>query len=110
MPDHLIVIRSADTDYETQGRVRGSLDIPPCSAGLAEANAVATRLAHSPPVALYAAPPACAAEAAGQAPLDPLRWFLMTMLGPLDAEDACPPSKRPCVVAASPEQMEQDAL
>ena len=29
MPDHLIVIRSADTDYETQGRVRGSLDIPP---------------------------------------------------------------------------------
>ena len=51
-----------------------------------------------------------AAEAAGQATLDPLRWFLLTMLGPLDAEDACPPSKRPCVVAASPEQMEQDAL
>ena len=64
MPDHLIVIRSADTDYETQGRVRGSLDIPPCSAGLAEANAVAKRLAQSPPVALYAAPTACAAEAA----------------------------------------------
>lgn len=64
MPDHLIVIRSADTDYETQGRVRGSLDIPPCTAGLAEAKAVAKRLAQAPLVALYAAPTACAAEAA----------------------------------------------
>ena len=51
-----------------------------------------------------------AAEAAGQAPLDPLRWFLMTLLGTLDAEDACPPPKRACVAAASADQMEQDAL
>lgn len=64
MPDHLIVIRSADTDYEAQGRVRGSLDIPPCTAGLAEAKAIARRLAAAPPAALYAAPSACAAETA----------------------------------------------
>lgn len=64
MPDHLIVIRSADTDYEAQGRVRGSLDIPPCTAGLAEAKAVARRLAAAPPAAIYAAPSACAEETA----------------------------------------------
>ena len=50
-----------------------------------------------------------AAEVAGQAPLDPLRWLLMTMLGPLDADDACPPPKRACVAAAGAEQMEQYA-
>ena len=50
-----------------------------------------------------------AAEVAGQAPLDPLRWFLMTMLGPLYTDDACPPPKRACVAASSAEQMEQDA-
>jgi broad specificity phosphatase PhoE len=64
MPDHLIVIRSAATDYDVQGRVRGSLDIPPCAEGLAEAKAVARRLAERPPVALYTGPTACAAETA----------------------------------------------
>jgi broad specificity phosphatase PhoE len=59
MPDHLIVIRSAATDYERQGRVRGSLDIPPCSAGLAEVTALADRLTAVPPVAIYTAATAC---------------------------------------------------
>jgi phosphoserine phosphatase len=59
MPDHLIVIRTAATDYERQGRVRGSLDIPPCSEGLAEVTALADRLATAPPEAIYTAPTAC---------------------------------------------------
>jgi phosphoserine phosphatase len=63
MPDHLIVIRSPATDYERQGRVRGSLDLPPCPEGLAEARAAAAALAAAPPEAIYTAPSACAIEA-----------------------------------------------
>lgn len=59
MPDHLIVIRSASTDYELQGRIRGSLDIPPSAEGLAEAEAVADRLAENIPEAIYSAPTEC---------------------------------------------------
>jgi len=59
MPDHLILIRSAATDYDLQGRVRGSIDIPPSAEGLAEAMAVADRLSAEPPVAIYTAPTAC---------------------------------------------------
>lgn len=64
MPDHLIVIRSATTDYELQGRVRGSLDVPPCPEGLAEARALAERLATPPLAAIYASPSTCALETA----------------------------------------------
>jgi broad specificity phosphatase PhoE len=61
--DHLIVIRSPATDYDLQGRVRGSLDVPPCPEGHAEAKAAAEQLAAMPPVAIYTAPSSCAAEA-----------------------------------------------
>jgi len=64
MPDHLIVIRSASTDYELQSRVRGSLDIPPSAEGLADAEAIADRLTGAAPDAIYAAPTACALETA----------------------------------------------
>ena len=50
-----------------------------------------------------------AADVAGQTPLDPLRWFLLALLGPVD-DDACPPPKRACVAAMGADQMEQDAL
>jgi broad specificity phosphatase PhoE len=59
MPDHLIVIRSASTDLELQGRVRGSLDIPASAEGLADAEAIADRLTASAPDVIYAAPTAC---------------------------------------------------
>ncbi|MFM1902418.1 MAG: Phosphoserine phosphatase 1 [Planctomycetota bacterium] len=59
MPDHLLVIRSAATDYERQGRVRGSLDVPPSAEGLADVAAVADRLSATPPEAIYTAPTAC---------------------------------------------------
>lgn len=64
MPDHLIVIRSASTDYELESRVRGSLDIPPSTTGLADAEVIADRLAAAAPDAIYAAPTACALETA----------------------------------------------
>lgn len=63
MPDHLLVIRSPDTDYERQGRVRGRLDLPPCPDGLEDARVVAAALAAAPPAAVYTAPSACAVEA-----------------------------------------------
>ncbi len=63
MPDHLIVIRSPATDYERQGRIRGSLDLPPCPEGLAGIRTVAAALAESPPDAIYTAPSSCATEA-----------------------------------------------
>jgi broad specificity phosphatase PhoE len=64
VPDHLIVIRSAPTDYELQGRVRGSLDVPACPEGLAAARSLAARLASAPLVGVYASPSTCAAETA----------------------------------------------
>ncbi len=64
MPDHLIVIRSASTDYELQGRIRGSLDIPPSSEGLATVNAIADRLSTEPIYAVYTAPTECGLETA----------------------------------------------
>ncbi len=64
MPDQLIVIRSASTDYDLQSRVRGTLDIPPSAEGLADAAAVAARLADAAPDAIYTAPTACALETA----------------------------------------------
>jgi len=64
MPDHLIVLRSAPTDYELQRRVRGSLDIPPSTEGLAIAGAMADRLSGASIDAIYAAPTACGLETA----------------------------------------------
>jgi len=64
VPDHLIVIRSAPTDYEVQGRVRGSLDVPPCPEGLAEVGSLAERFASAPLAAIYASPSSCALETA----------------------------------------------
>lgn len=63
MPDHLIVIRSPATDYEDQGRVRGTLDVPPTTVGLEDFRTTAAILAASPLEAIYTAPTACAVEA-----------------------------------------------
>ena len=63
MPDHLIVVRSPATDYDRQGRVRGSLDVPPCPQALDEFRTVVAGLVATPPVAIYTAPSSCAVEA-----------------------------------------------
>jgi len=62
MADSLLVIRSGLTDYDLQGRIRGTLDIPLCAAGVAEAKAAATAVAGTPPEALYTAPDGCSLE------------------------------------------------
>ena len=64
MPDSLILIRSGATDYDLQGRIRGTLDIPLCAAGRAEAARAAALLAAEPPLALYSSGTACALETA----------------------------------------------
>ena len=64
MPDHLILIRAGITDYDLQERIRGTLDLPLCSAGVSEAENAAALLATASPAALYAADSQCATETA----------------------------------------------
>lgn len=64
MPDHLILIRSGTSDFDAQGRIRGTLALPLSAAGVAESRRAATLVAASAPVALYASTDACAAETA----------------------------------------------
>ena len=64
MPGHLIVVRSAATDYELQERLRGTLDMPLADAGIAAATRAGERLAAAPPVALYTSAAECATETA----------------------------------------------
>jgi phosphoserine phosphatase len=62
MPDSLIVIRSGATDFELQGRIRGAVDIPLCSAGVAEAEYAATLMAGASAIAVYTSDEICAVE------------------------------------------------
>jgi broad specificity phosphatase PhoE len=62
MPDSLIVIRAGATDFELQGRIRGSVDIPLCPAGLAEAEQAAAQMTGSPAIAIYTSEERCAVE------------------------------------------------
>jgi broad specificity phosphatase PhoE len=64
MPDHLILIRSGASDYDEQGRIRGTLALPLSAAGEADAHRAATLLAAAVPAALYTSTDACAAETA----------------------------------------------
>jgi len=64
MPDHLILVRAGASDYDEQGRIRGTLAMPLSAAGVAEAREAAALLAAAPPATLYASPDACARETA----------------------------------------------
>ena len=64
MPDHLIVIRSGPTEYDLQGRIRGSLDVPLATDGLAAAEEAAKTLSAESPEAIFASPDASARETA----------------------------------------------
>jgi broad specificity phosphatase PhoE len=68
MADFLVVIRSGTTDYDLQGRIRGTLDIPLSPEGAAaaerDAAALAAASAGQPIDALYASATASAAETA----------------------------------------------
>jgi broad specificity phosphatase PhoE len=62
VPDHLIVIRSGATDYELQGRIRGTLDIPLSDVGRADAAQAALLACAAAPDVIYTAGTACAIE------------------------------------------------
>jgi broad specificity phosphatase PhoE len=63
MADSLVVIRSGATDYDLQGRIRGTLEMPLCAEGIAEAQAAAAACSAGEPLAaLYSSPASCAAE------------------------------------------------
>ena len=62
MPDSLIVIRAGATDFELQGRIRGSVDLPLCPTGVAEAEQSAALLTGSPVIAIYTSEELCAVE------------------------------------------------
>ncbi len=62
MPEQLILIRSAPTDYDLQGRIRGTLDIPLCAAGNAEAERLGAAAASRGIDTIYAAASGCAVE------------------------------------------------
>jgi len=64
MPDHLIVIRAGASDYDLNGRIRGTLAMPLSASGVAESREAATLLAAVKPEALYSSTDACAAETA----------------------------------------------
>ncbi|NDC53791.1 MAG: histidine phosphatase family protein [Planctomycetia bacterium] len=64
MADFLVVIRSGPTDYDLQGRIRGTLDVPLAAQGVAEAEAAAAAVAPLAPVVIYASPDASALETA----------------------------------------------
>jgi broad specificity phosphatase PhoE len=64
LPAHLLVIRSGATEYDLLGRIRGTLDIPLSTAGIAEAEAAAMQLAAAPPDVLYVGDGPCAEETA----------------------------------------------
>ncbi|MEI6240727.1 MAG: histidine phosphatase family protein [Planctomycetia bacterium] len=64
MADSLVVIRAGSTDFDLHGRIRGTLDIPLCPAGLAEAKAAAMGLSATPPAVIYSAPDAGSLETA----------------------------------------------
>lgn len=64
MPDHLMLIRSGVTDYDLQGRIRGSLDMPLAAAGIAEAERAADAARLAGPKAVYSANTRCALDTA----------------------------------------------
>lgn len=48
MAETLVVIRSGATDYEMQGRIRGTLEVPLCEQGIEEAERIACQLSSEP--------------------------------------------------------------
>lgn len=59
-----MLIRSGATDYELQGRIRGTLDVPLSPAGVVEAERAAEVAREAAPAAVYTANTGCALQTA----------------------------------------------
>lgn len=64
MPDHLILVRAGASEYDEQGRIRGTLAMPLSPVGRADAERAAELLSPAKPAVLYASTDACAMETA----------------------------------------------
>jgi len=93
-----MLIRSGVTDYDLQGRIRGSLDMPLAAAGIAEAERAADAARLAGPKAVYSANTRCAldtarivAAASGLAVrrLKPLRGFDQGLWQGMLVEELC---------------------
>lgn len=64
----LILVRACETDYDRQGRIHGTIDMPLSTEGVQQAQRVAAELAavfaEDPPTALYTGPATAAVETA----------------------------------------------
>ena len=98
MADFLVVIRSGATDYDRQGRIRGTLDIPLCAEGIAEAERVAAEIAAAsgkqPPIAAIYTSGKRSIHAlvrydvASKAEWDAVKKSLLQIVAPLGADPA----------------------
>lgn len=64
MPDHVVLIRAAASDYEAQGRIRGTLAMPLSPSGRQEAERTAALLGFSLADVIYTSTDSCAVETA----------------------------------------------
>jgi probable phosphoglycerate mutase len=60
----IMLIRPGTTEYDQQGRVQGTLDIPLCEDGRQEVDAMVNQLRDQPITAVYSSPSQCAQQTA----------------------------------------------
>lgn len=74
----LLVIRAGETEYDQQGRIQGTLDIPLCEDGRRQAEALVEQLRNQPITAIYANPSQSAVQTA-EALAGPLELKVKTL-------------------------------
>jgi len=60
----ILLIRPGDTEYDQQGRIQGTLDIPLCEDGRRQVATTIEELQSQPIVAIYTSPSQCAEQTA----------------------------------------------
>ncbi|MGL4514812.1 MAG: histidine phosphatase family protein [Lacipirellulaceae bacterium] len=60
----VLLVRAGATDFDLQGRIQGTLDVPLCAEGVRQAEAAATGVAALAPTALYTSPAKAALQTA----------------------------------------------
>jgi broad specificity phosphatase PhoE len=80
-----LLVRPGSTDFDEQGRIKGTLDIPLNDAGKCQVAAIVTQLHDTPIDVLYASPTRCAQETAAALAADrKLRFKTLDDLENLD--------------------------